>query len=113
MERREEAHEAVGWQGGRVGCLGVQKPLYHRDAEAPQRVGGRTAQDGMDLDSDSSGKEERKRGLVPDGTVEASGSKAKALPDVMQEQITFDLPVECDLWPIRKHTIPGMGKKAG
>ena len=57
------------------------------------------------------GKKEGREGLAPDGTVEASGSKAKTLPDVLQEQITFDLPLECDLWPIDKHIIPEMGKK--
>jgi len=42
-------------------------------------VGGR---DGFG-ESDSSGKEEERGGLAPDDTVEASGSKAKALPDVV------------------------------
>jgi hypothetical protein len=57
--------------------------------------------------SDSSGKGKGRGGFAPDGSVEASGSKAKALPDVLQEQITFDLPLERDLWPIRQHTKGG------
>ena len=36
--------------------------------------------------------------LVPDGTVKASGSEAKALPDVLKEQISFNLPLESDLY---------------
>ena len=60
-------------------------------------------------ESDSSAKGEGRDRLAPDGTVEASGSKAKALPDVLQEQITFDIPFECGVWPIRQHIIHEMG----
>jgi hypothetical protein len=33
----------------------------------------------------------------PDGAVEASGSKAKALADILQEEVAFDVPLKSNL----------------
>jgi hypothetical protein len=35
---------------------------------------------------------------APDRAVEASGSEAKTLSDILEEQITFDLSFERNLW---------------
>jgi len=43
--------------------------------------------------------------LVPNGTVKASRSKAKALPDVLKEQISFNLPFESDLYLIHQYIV--------
>jgi hypothetical protein len=38
---------------------------------------------------------------APDRAVKASGSEAKTLSDVLEEQITFDLSFERNLWASR------------
>ena len=40
---------------------------------------------------------------APDGTVKASGSEAKTLSDVLEEQIPFDLSFERNLWLPGQH----------
>jgi len=40
---------------------------------------------------------------APDRTVEASGSEAKTLSDVLEEQIAFDLSFERNLWLPGQH----------
>jgi hypothetical protein len=71
------------WGGKEVGW-DVSAFRSHCITEMLKRHGGRAG--GRDLDSQirvGREKEEGRGGLAPGGTVEASRSKAKALPDVL------------------------------
>jgi hypothetical protein len=61
--------------------LGIQEPLENRYAEMMLVVAA----------CSPSIRNE------PDGAVEASGPKAKALADVLQEEVAFDVPLKSNL----------------
>jgi len=79
----EESGETVGRRGCRVGSFGIQKPLD--DGDTTVRVSFKTHQLGVDV-------------RVPYRTIKATGTEPESLPDVLKEEISFNLSLQSDLF---------------